>query len=182
MYLGSIPSAPGSKPADCISTSNACAASRGKTAASASPTVPGDLMDTMTFTTGVQETFAESRAAARRVQLSRCATRSRRASAQKASIPRSFRARQDIRIRCRRWTRTFTFSRISGGRRRREFGRPIADGLQYGRGMARPDCSAAPYVFPANRSKMESRRADSNRFSAHYESATRHLGATERPD
>jgi hypothetical protein len=50
------------------------AASRGETAASSSPTAPGDLMDIMTFTTGVQETFAESRAAARRVQLSRCAT------------------------------------------------------------------------------------------------------------
>jgi hypothetical protein len=34
-------------------------------------------------------------------------------------------------------------------------------------------------VFPANLYKIESRRADSNRFSAHYECATRHLGGTE---
>jgi len=43
-------------------------------------------------------------------------------------------------------------------------GRPIADGLQYGCGMASPDCSAAHYVLPENRKKKESRRADSNRL------------------
>ena len=33
-------------------------------------------------------------------------------------------------------------------------GKPIADGLQYGCGMARPGHSAAPHVFPANRDKI----------------------------
>jgi hypothetical protein len=42
-------------------------------------------------------------------------------------------------------------------------GEPLADGLQYGCGIARLDRSALPHVLPANRDKIESRRADSNR-------------------
>jgi hypothetical protein len=41
--------------------------------------------------------------------------------------------------------------------------RPVLNGLQYGCGMARPDCSVALHVLPANRNKTKSRRADSNR-------------------
>jgi hypothetical protein len=41
--------------------------------------------------------------------------------------------------------------------------RPVLNGLQYGCGMARPDCSVALHVLPGNPNKIESRRADSNR-------------------
>jgi hypothetical protein len=43
--------------------------------------------------------------------------------------------------------------------------RPVLNGLQYGCGMARPDCFAVPHVLPANRNKTKSRRADSNRLA-----------------
>jgi hypothetical protein len=39
----------------------------------------------------------------------------------------------------------------------------VPNGLQYGCGMGRLHCSAGPHVLPANRNKIESRRADSNR-------------------
>jgi hypothetical protein len=42
---------------------------------------------------------------------------------------------------------------------------PLADGLQYGCCIARFGCSALPHVLPAKQHFLESRRADSNRFS-----------------
>ncbi len=51
--------------------------------------------------------------------------------------------------------------------------RPSADGLQYGCGKARLGCSALSHVLPAKQHFLESRRADSNRWPAHYECALR---------
>jgi hypothetical protein len=41
--------------------------------------------------------------------------------------------------------------------------RPVLNGLQYGCGKVRLDCSVSPHVLPANEHFLESRRADSNR-------------------
>ena len=43
---------------------------------------------------------------------------------------------------------------------------PLTDGLQYGCGIARLGCYALPHVLPAKQHFLESRRADSNRFTA----------------
>jgi hypothetical protein len=40
----------------------------------------------------------------------------------------------------------------------------VLNGLQYGCGIGKPNCSVALHVSPANQEKIKSRRADSNRL------------------